>query len=266
MSLKPIYLYKFVYGERVYPFTNVGLPQSFDGDNYLPEDMSHTEPTQTEDVTKFDVSISVPFDNTVALLSSTFPLPSNIELYIYKFYAGVTDPEIYWRGKVVRTTWNDSRATIECNTTLSSLLIEGLPETNQILCNARLGNGRCPVLLANFRIGVTVDSVANGTDGVCTVTVTGITQPDGWFERGTIKAPNGDLRFIVAHVGDVLTLDNPFPATTLADDDAADIYPGCDRSYATCIGKFGSETGDGDAFVGNPIVPKVNPHEYGRML
>lgn len=267
MSLKPIYLYKFTYGDRVYPYTNVGLPQSWDGIEYLPTDpISHSEPTITEDVTKADLTVNVPFDNDVAFLSNAFPLPADIELLIYKFYEGVNDPEVYWRGKIIRTTWDDSKAKIECNTTLSNLLVEGLPETNQILCNKRLFDGRCPVLAADFRVGVTVSVITNSTGGVTTVTVTGITQPDDWFERGTIIASNGDIRFIVAHTGAVLTLDNPFPATTLAVDDAIDIYPGCDRSYATCQGKYGDSTSDGDAFGGNPIVPKVNPHEYGRML
>jgi hypothetical protein len=262
VSLKPIYLYKFVNGELQYFYTNVGSPQAFDGDTYAPADpISHTAPSITQDITKANVDVSVAFDNPVVLPYGPFPPPVETQLFIYKFYAGVTDPELCWQGRVLRPVFEGSIARLLCDTTLSGLNTEGLPETHQNLCNACLYDGRCPVQALNFRQPITADDI-NGND----VTVTGITQIDGWFKGGTFAAPNGDWRFIVAHVGDVITLDNPFPLESLAEGDAADLYAGCDRLYQTCISKFGAETGDGDAFVGNPIVPKVNPHEYGRML
>jgi hypothetical protein len=101
---------------------------------------------------------------------------------------------------------------------------------------------------------------------VPSLTVTGIVEIDGWYKGGTVQASNGDFRFIVEHIGDVLTLDNPFPAETVADADTVDIFPGDDRRFSTCVNKFGDETGDGAAFGGNPIMPNVNPHQYGRMI
>jgi hypothetical protein len=262
MSLKPIYLYKFINGERSYLYTNVGTEQVFAGDTYEPSDLKHSAPTITQDITKSNVDVTADFDNPVARLYGPFPPPAETSLVIYKFYAGVTTAEPCWRGRVLRVEFSGSKAKIQCDTTLSSLDVEGLPETNQNLCNYFLYDGRCPVLSVNFRQAVTVSAPITGND----VTVTGITQIDGWFKGGTFSANNGDWRFITAHVGGVLTLDNPFSAQTLANGDTADIYAGCDRLYSTCITKFGAETGSGDAFGGNPIVPKVNPHEYGRML
>lgn len=261
MSLKPIYLYKFVNGDVSYFYANVGSEQTLDDDNYIPAKISHTAPSITEDISKSDVNITVAFDDPVARLYGPFPPPAETSVFIYKFYAGVTSPTLDWQGKIIRPEFDGPLAKLICVTTLSSLDTEGLPETHQNLCNAFLYDGRCPVLAVNFRQPISVASISGNN-----VTVTGIVQIDGWFKRGTFAAPNGDWRFIVEHVGGVLTLDNPFPAESLSVDDAADIYAGCDRLYQTCITKFGAETGNGDAFVGNPIVPKVNPHEYGRML
>lgn len=267
MNLKPIYLYNFTNGDQAFWFTNVGSVQSLDGDEYTPEKISHSKPQINQDTGKSDITISVPFDNPVVLLHSLSPPPLDTEVLIYKFYEGVTDPEVHWRGRVLKPSQTDSNAQLECGTTLSHLLsLDGLPENHQILCNKRLGDGRCPVNLENFRLTVTVTDASTSDLGVSTVTVTGITQPEGWFERGKIQAPNGDYRFIVAHVGGLLTLDHAFPADTLAEDDTPDIFPGCDLAYATCIGKFGSETGNGDAFGGEPTIPNTNPHDFGRMV
>ena len=48
MSLKPIYLYKFVNGELSYFYTNVGSAQTFEGDTYTPADpISHIRVAKT---------------------------------------------------------------------------------------------------------------------------------------------------------------------------------------------------------------------------
>lgn len=267
MDLKPIYLYSFTNGDQTFFFANVGSVVPFEGNDYLPEKISHTKPKLEQETGKADVTISVPFDNPVAVMHSLNPLPFDTNVLIYKYYDGITDPEVYWRGRILRPSLTDSNAELQCGTTLSYLLsLDGLPENHQILCNKRLGDGRCPVNLDNFRVSVTVTDASTSDLGVSTVTVTGIVQPDNWFERGTIRAPNGDYRFIVSQVGGLLTLDHAFPFDTLSDDDTPDIFPGCDRAYATCIGKYGAETGEGDAFGGEPTIPNRNPHEAGRMV
>lgn len=267
MDLKTIYLYRFTNNDQTFWYTNVGSQQVLDETDeiFVPEAISHTRPKITDDITKADVTISLPFDNPVMILHTLAPVPFKTTVEIYKYYDGVTDPEIYWRGIVVGPGLNDPNGTLQCNTKLSSLNIEGLPETPQILCNARLGDGRCPVNLELSAQPVTVTIVDTDDNGVSTVTVTGITQPDAWYERGTIRAPNGDWRFIRFQVGGLLTLDHAFPADTLAADDVPDIFPGCDRAYPTCIAKFGDETGEGDAFLGEPTLPNTNPIEYGRF-
>jgi uncharacterized phage protein (TIGR02218 family) len=261
VSLKPIYIYKFVNGERTWLYCNVATDQTIDDEPVSKALISHTAPTITQDATKANVDITVPFDNPVVTLYGPFPPFNETQVYIYKFYAGITEPTLTWQGRLIRVEFNGSNGVLKCDTTLSGLDTEGLPETHQNLCNNYLYDGRCPVQAASFRQPITV-TLIDGND----VTVTGITQIDTWFRGGTFQAPNGDWRFITEHIGDVLTLDNPFPAETLAADDNTDIYAGCDRLYNTCVVKFGAETGDGAAFGGNPIVPHVNPHEYGRLL
>lgn len=267
MALEPTYLYKFVNGDQSWFYTNVGTEQVLGDDTYTTLLIKHTAPNISVDVSQANVTITVPFDTPVVMLYTPFIPPVDTLIFIYKGYLGVTDFELDWSGMLLRPEFDGGLANIMAQTTLASLNTEGLPETNQNLCNYLLGDGRCPVNLPAHRQPVAVTTITvSPTTGQVTLTVTGITQIDGWFTGGRAQALNGDFRFIVDHTGAVLTLDNPFPESTLAVSDVIDIFPGCDRLQSTCITKFGDETGDGDAFGGNPIVPKVNPHEYGRML
>lgn len=261
MKREPRYLYKFVNGDLSFFYTNVGTDQEFEGDVYTSNQViSHTSPERTQDVSKADVTITVPFDFPVLDLHNPFPAPKKTKVTIYKFYEGVTDPTQCFRGEVLRPRFNKSSAQILCQTRLSSLDKEGLPETHANLCTKFLGDGRCPVNLENFRVGITVSDITGSV-----YTVTGITQDDDWFKGGKIEAPNGDLRYIISQVGDVLTLDNPFPPETLAELDDADIYPGCDRTFATCSTKYEDETGGGAAHGGVTFMPNDNPHEQGSV-
>lgn len=262
--LKPIYLYRFTNGDQSFLYTNVGAEYDLDDETFVPEKISHTRPKITDDISKASVTISVPFDNPVVVLHSLSALPNPTEVLIYKFYEGVTEVEVYWRGQVIRPNLDDSNATLECNTKLDSLDIEGLSETPGILCAYRLGDGRCTVDLENHRLSVTVIDVGISDEGVAFVEVTGIADPDDRYERGTIEI-NGDWRSIISQVGGRLVLDHAFPADVLNIDDTPDIFPGCDRAVATCIGKFGDETAEGDAFGGEPTLPTQNPHDVGRI-
>lgn len=259
--MTPVYLYKLINGETAKFYTNVGSAQEFDGDTYLPIVISHTAPDITQDITQANVRITVPFDNPFVELHGPFPPPNDTLVTIFKFYLDVTDPEEHWTGVVRRVGHQGAQATLECATTLDLLQAEGNPENHGNLCNYFLGDGRCPVQMINWRVPVTATVISGNT-----VTVTGITEIDGWFQGGTFQAPDGDWRHITAHVGDVLTLNSPFTSTSLAVDDGADIYAGCDRAFSTCINKFGDETGDGAAFGGNPIQANVNPHQLGRVI
>src|SRR6185503_18526141 len=164
-----------------------------DGDMYLADEViSHVAPERTQDISKADVTITVAFDFPVLDLHSPFPSPKETQVTIYKFYDGITEPTPCFRGKVQRPNYDGSFARITCKTRLSDLEKVGMSETLSNLCPYFLGDGRCPVNLENFRVGITVTNI----DGV-NYTVDGITQIDTWFRGGTIVAPNGDIRFIV---------------------------------------------------------------------
>ena len=116
--------------------------------------------------------------------------------------------------------------------------------------------------MAAFRQAVTVTNI--DTENFM-ITVSGITQPDEWFTAGVFEAQNGDKRFILDHTGDVLTLQQNFPSTTVRIGDDLTILAGDDHLFSTCQFKFGAFTGAGAAFGGNNLQANKNPHQVGRL-
>src|ERR1051326_2067431 len=146
MKLKPQYLYKFINGDLSFFYTNVGTDQEFDGDLYLSDAViSHTAPERTQDVSKADVTITVPFDFPVLDLHSPNPPFRKTRVTIYKFYAGITEPTPCFRGEVLRPSYNEPLVQVLCQTKLSGLNKEGLSENHSNICPKFLSDGRCPV-------------------------------------------------------------------------------------------------------------------------
>jgi uncharacterized phage protein (TIGR02218 family) len=80
--------------------------------------------------------------------------------------------------------------------------------------------------------------------------------PAGHFAGGFATwAANGltEKRMIIVHTGDAITLSAVPPG--LAVGDTISLYPGCDRTLATCDTKFGNSAN----FGGFPFIPTKNP-------
>lgn len=121
-------------------------------------------------------------------------------------------------------------------------------------CQWDLGDAGCGVVLNDFRKVFAV--VGTISDHGLTVTHPDIgDEADGYWTRGYLQ--NGSERaFILSHVGNVLTLLNPFVRLTNAN---FELYPGCDKSTATCEAKFNQLS----HFNGFPKVPRKNPVTEG---
>ncbi|MDD2318271.1 MAG: phage BR0599 family protein, partial [Desulfobacterales bacterium] len=75
---------------------------------------------------------------------------------------------------------------------------------------------------------------------------------DGWFSGGIIANLN-DTRFILSHVANTLTISRPLASLTAGT--AVALYPGCDRTLATCVSKFNNVVNA----LSFPWFPKNNP-------
>jgi hypothetical protein len=60
---------------------------------------------------------------------------------------------------------------------------------------------------------------------------------------------------IVDHQGEVLKMRYQLPGTSVGDVISVTVWPGCDRSFDTCVNKFGNAANYG----GFPYIPLNNP-------
>ncbi|OGS01547.1 MAG: hypothetical protein A2V88_02670 [Elusimicrobia bacterium RBG_16_66_12] len=96
-------------------------------------------------------------------------------------------------------------------------------------------------------------AVVATVSGVEVRSATFAAQPSGWYLNGWMEDVVGEKRFIVGHLGDTITLMNPYPA--LAPGDTVVVVAGCDRTEATCVAKF-NNFGN---YLGFPRLPTRNP-------
>ncbi|MDI3260371.1 MAG: DUF2163 domain-containing protein [Sinobacteraceae bacterium] len=117
-------------------------------------------------------------------------------------------------------------------------------------CANTLYDSICGLAAANFTFGGTVGANPSATS----FPISGISKPDGYFALGKIRftsGPNaGQARSIKSYVGGVVTL--AYPLYTLpAQGDAVSLTAGCDKTRATCSGRFNNLA----HFRGFPCVP-----------
>lgn len=125
----------------------------------------------------------------------------------------------------------------------------------QSQCTATLYDTACGISKAAKTVSGTVTTA---TDSLrLTFAASGLAQAAGYFDLGAVRitsgASAGVMRTVRKHTaGGVIQLVQPLP-TALAAGDTFQVYPGCDRSQATCGGKFSNSL----RFRGYPFIPSA---------
>jgi uncharacterized phage protein (TIGR02218 family) len=122
-------------------------------------------------------------------------------------------------------------------------------------CNRVLGDAGCGINL----VPLTVTATASAG---CTVNklLSGLSNPDVYFTQGVVtftSGANSGLSWMVkSYAGGVIAPSYPFLSAPVAGD-TFKVTPGCDKTLATCISKYGYAPSGGLAphFRGMPFVP-----------
>lgn len=123
----------------------------------------------------------------------------------------------------------------------------------QSTCPFLLYDANCGVLAASFAVAgaVAADSDAD------TILDASLTQADDYFAFGYVEFTSGDLsgqrRTVESSESGRLDLATPFPQDPEVGD-AFNVYPGCDRTKATCEAKFSNTNFGGTSFIPQPEV------------
>jgi uncharacterized phage protein (TIGR02218 family) len=162
---------------------------------------------------------------------------------------------IMFVGRVGDVEAGRTSATIHVNSHLELLDISMPRNIYQPGCVNTLFDTSCTVSRAAFAVSGT--AAGGSTAGLL---LCALARPAGWFDLGVVQATGGAnagfSRMVKRHVPGSLELVAPFPAAFAAGDGFT-AYPGCDKTRATCQGKFANLI----HFKGFPYIP---PPETAR--
>jgi len=254
-------LYRFIEGDSafIYTITSSDEPEVYnagDGDEtYSPLAIGRDEVEGKGEMSRQNLKISFSIDNPIArrwfVSSLDFPLTVTI------FSKDHNVIEVEFKGRLASVSPNGKQIDFTFENVFTSMRRMGLRQRYQITCPHSLYGKGCNLNKEDFAL---TGAVTNVTNSVVTMPLAG-TYDDHYFTSGIFEDQDGNLRFITSHVGTALTLIRPMNA--LIDHIGANgyaglncrIFPGCNRSAATCAAKFGNLLNHG----GFPFMPNTNP-------
>jgi uncharacterized phage protein (TIGR02218 family) len=155
------------------------------------------------------------------------------------------------RGRLGEVSLGQNTAQAELRS-LTQMLQQRTGRTHEVACSYELGDAKCGVDLDDFRVTGTVTAVVNQHR----IADTSRTQAADWFNQGKITFTSGNCAGLSMEIqrwtggstkNFVLSLDMPYPIEI---GDEYEATPGCNKTYATCIGKFNNQN-----FSGFPFIP-----------
>ncbi len=255
-------LYRFVENDGTFIYTVTSSDQSevynagSGNETYTPLAIGRDEVQGKGEMTKQNLTLSFPIDNTVARrwFVSSVDFPLTVTIYSKSIADGV---EVEWKGRLSSVSPKKNQIDFVFESVFTSMRRIGLRQTYQITCPHALYSKGCNLNKEDWDVSGAVTLVVNNV-----ITIPAAAgYADGYFTSGMFEDMNGTLRFITSHVGNQLTLIRPMNdllervATLGYSGLTCRIFPGCDRSAATCNSKFANILNHG----GFPFMPSKNP-------
>jgi uncharacterized phage protein (TIGR02218 family) len=243
----PISLYKFTRGTMIYAYTSADRDITFQNLLYKAVPITDSGIMQSGEPAEDNVTVSAPWTNEVVLLFAGTP-PSD-EVFLTIMRSEYQDDSFYaaWTGSITEVKRpTPAEAAITCQTLAQSFQRNGATLTYSRTCPYYLYDAAtCKVDPNNYKLvtaPVIVDSQTLTSDDFATL-------GDSYYTGGYIEwlVPGStdtfERRAIQSHQSTSITLlglnDGLPPGTSI------NAYPGCDRSVATCNGKFNNLTNSG---------------------
>jgi uncharacterized phage protein (TIGR02218 family) len=250
----PVYLMLFVRDGTEWRYTNAALSVIALSETWLASSVEMGAKSMSKEVSKNSISFKFPRNNSFAAAFLAGRSDAVTSITVYRGHIGDPDDEwnLWWKGRDTSTKYGKGVITIEAESVLTTAKQNGLQRKYQKGCSHALYQRGCNLDMASFEDSLSVAAV----DGV-TLTVTGAdSEVDGFYTGGVFEASDGTLRFIRSHVGETITLAWPIDGLTTG---THSLYPGCNRTLATCDAKFSNAVN----FGGQPWIPGANNNPMG---
>lgn len=253
---KPVYKFHFSQGGVDYRYTSAAYIISDINGTYTPESVTASNITQTNQLAKNGIQITLPRDNALAQLFLGKVPETNTSLTIYRGHVDADAGDLYWRGRVTSAMAAGDDVTLECEDIFTSMQRPGLRARYQKGCRYALYSPKCGIDIASFAFAGTVLSASGFT---LTLDTIGSSPEDGegYFAGGIVELADGSMRYVMSQDGLVLTLLSPFEDLIIGGGLAVTLYPGCNHTTADCRDKFSNLLNYG----GYPYLPGKNPFQ-----
>lgn len=256
-----ILIFDFQVGVTHHRYTNASFDFTLSLDVYKAIPISINEIVSSDDINKKTVAITMLQGEAFTLNAITARTTSSTTVIITEIQLSDNSTNIIFNGRVLSYKFKDAEVVIPCESIYTSILRVGIKRDYGPGCDHELYDANsCRVLASSFRTTGTI-SVVSGA--VLTIPAAGALAV-GWFTGGYISfAVVDDLDnslMIVEHSGTSVTVEyvNSLVVAGLS----VDMYPGCDRSIATCRDKFSNVINNG-AF---PFHPEKNPFNGTKVF
>lgn len=252
-------LYDFEILGAHYRYTSYQRDVEYGGEIYIATaGLKRSDWSNEGELKPVQLKISLVLNSLFSQFVSNYPLPK-INLTLTRvFLSDLSAAFKLFDGELISIVITNTGAELTCEA--ASFLYSSLvPKfVHQAHCNHNLFDAGCALDEFVFRV------VASGVIVVGSSVQHAVfdTYADGYFNWGYVKTVEGLFRLITNHVGDTLSLQSSFPATSLQTGGTVTAWPGCLKSKEVCQTKFNNFSN----FLGFPFIPSHNPAIFGIEL
>lgn len=251
----PLELYRFSMGDEQWLYTSADHEVAYGEDLYQPVYVKRGGFTRCGDARKSSLDIEVSASNGVALLFRTGWMAQTMIVTAYRHHYEDNEFVMFWKGRITGCKWSGSVATLTSESVFTLFRRAGLRRVYQLGCPHALYGPACRLNADDWDVAGSASAVSGNV-----VTVAAAAgYADGYFAGGMLRA-NSEYRMISAHAGNQVTLVDAVAGLT--DGTAITLWPGCDRSTATCNNRFGNL----DNYGGLPFLPQKNPFSGDALV
>lgn len=248
-SSQPWEIYLFETTGKSFLLTSADETITYLGQEYDPTTISRSEQEHTSEVVSGRMKITIPPSHPLAAEFIPYLPPTPMEITIYGGHYGDTEVVVLFSGNVASSLFTD-QCELTCNSDMYRLQRLIPKKLYQSPCAHVFGDTGCGINLALFTTTGTIGSF-NAAGTVLHVSAfngLGHSLKGGYFLRGN------DLRMIVDHVGDQITLLNGI--SDLVINQAVRGVAGCQHTYAACQSYNNTPN-----FFGFDLMPQTNPFD-----
>lgn len=259
-SGQPVEIYEFFVGGSFFRFANSEGDQSKDASTYTAAAISRGNIKRSGPKFETEVEIrgSLDDDNISSFLTQWAQIAPEGRSTLSVYEKHLTDGGAEWKtifvGDLQSVRFDSVQAFILCKSIGDMITRTGPKDTWGGGCENQFGDSYCQVILANFQKNLPLTTL--DPDGITlTINTLGDGQIDGDYIGGycRIAALPFDFRFIVDHVGDVITLQQPF--ASVSPGEQLEIVEGCPHTLDACDTRFANI----EEYGGTPYTPRDNP-------